>query len=91
MVNTKGLDQAAVLVALFNNARPKAIGHLNFGSSLSIEKAKEILESNGTYFDYLGGRSVKVDLNDPDEFEEFLYDRDNGNGSAQRAINSIKR
>ena len=42
------------------------------------------------YFDYLKGRVMKVNLEDPSGFEEWLYDRDNGTGAAQRAIDALK-
>lgn len=41
------------------------------------------------YFDYLNGRAMKVDLSGDEEFSETLYDRDNGEGAAQRAIDAI--
>lgn len=53
------------------------------------EEAEELLRM-GTYFDYLKGRVMKVDLSNDDCFEEWLYDRDNGNGAAQRAINQLR-
>lgn len=37
------------------------------------------------YFDYLQGRVMKVDLAG-DELDPRLYDRDNGEGAARRAI-----
>ena len=43
----------------------------------------------GTYFDYLYGRILKVDLSG-DEFDERLYERDNGRDSAARAISFLK-
>lgn len=45
--------------------------------------------SMGTYFDYLYGRILKVDLSG-DEFDERLYERDNGRDSAARAISFLK-
>lgn len=38
------------------------------------------------YFDYLKGRVLKVDLSNPDCFDERLYDRDNDYGAADRAV-----
>lgn len=52
-------------------------------------EAAKILETTND-FDYLEGRVLKVNLSNDDGFEEWLYDRDNGNGAAQRAIDSIK-
>ena len=41
-----------------------------------------------SYFDYLKGRVMKVDLSEDDGFEEWLYDRDNGEGAAQSALDN---
>jgi hypothetical protein len=40
------------------------------------------------YFDYLHGRVMKIGLN-TDDLEERLYDRDNGQGAAERALASL--
>jgi hypothetical protein len=41
------------------------------------------------YFDYLAGRVMKVNI-EGDEFNPSLYDRDNGEGAAAKAIDSIR-
>lgn len=89
MVNIKGMDKAKVLKALYDNSHVQGLGFLSAMDSFSEEDAKELLE-NQTYFDYLYGRIMKVDLSE-NEFEEWLYDRDNGAGAAQRAVDSIKQ
>ncbi len=38
-----------------------------------------------TYFDYLNGRVMKVDIS-KNQLEERFYDRDNGQGAAARAL-----
>ena len=43
-----------------------------------------------TYFDYLYGRVLKVDLKGDDGFEEWLYDRDNGEGAAQQSLDDYR-
>lgn len=61
------------------------------------EAQKEVQERKHTrfdgtdsiYFDYLNGKVMKVDLGQ-DEFDPRLYDRDNGEGAAQRAIDNLK-
>jgi len=57
-------------------------------NGLTVEHCAELLEKQ-TYFDYLYGRVLKVDLS-KDEFDERLYDRDCGEGAAQRAVNSAR-
>lgn len=60
------------------------MGILQFESKkMTTEEAEEFLKQT-TYFDYLKGRVMKVSLSSDTEFEEWLYDRDNGQGSAER-------
>ncbi len=89
MINIKGIDKAEVLLGLYNNSHQQGMGFLQPNHNLTIDEAKELLE-NYTYFDYLYGRVLKVDLSNDEEFEESLYDRDNGDGAAQRVIDKIK-
>lgn len=92
MVITKGLNKADVLAALYNNAKPLGLGFLHFNpQDMTREQAQEILATGQTYFDYLSGRVMKVDLKSDDGFEEWLYDRDNGKGAAQRAIEGLRK
>lgn len=51
---------------------------------MSAEEARALL-AHGTYFDYVKGRVLKVDLSG-DEVETWLYDRDNGEGAAEKAL-----
>lgn len=79
---------AAILAALYNNSKPQGMGFLQFQSGdLSEEKAAELLKQ-GDYFDYLQGRVMKVRIAG-DEFDPRLYDRDNGQGSALRAVEHL--
>ncbi len=94
MVSTKGLSKAAVLAALYNASRPVGMGFFQFDPApMTEEEAVELLENMkpSTYFDYLKGRVMKVDLKNDDGFEEWLYDRDTGAGAAQRAIDALYR
>ena len=92
MVDTRGLTRAQVLAALYNNAKPLGLGFLHYTpEKMEEERAQEIIEAGATYFDYLNGRVMKVDLSDEDHFDEWLYDRDNGPGAAQRAIGDLRQ
>lgn len=99
-VNIAGLDKAEVLLALWNASRMQGMSFLGFLSSgeLTLEQAKQEIESSkhksfdgkdSIYFDYLNGKVMKVDLGQ-DEFDPRLYDRDNGEGAAQRAIDNLR-
>lgn len=91
MVSTKGLTKKAVLAALYNSARPFGLGILLYDPKpMTEEDAQEILDSSTSrYFDYLKGRLMKVDLSDDNEFDERLFDRDYGPGSAARVIHEL--
>lgn len=90
MIDIKGLDKAEVLKALYDNSHVQGLGFLQAvpDGTVTVEHCRELLKES-TYFDYLYGKVLKVDLS-KDEFEEWLYDRDCGPGAAQRAIDSIK-
>ncbi len=85
----EGIDKAALLAALYNNAAPLGLGWLQARSPLSIEEAQKLLEETQS-FDYLYGRPLKISL-DGDERYTRLYDRDNGgDGTAARIIESLR-
>lgn len=91
MVSIKGLGKAKVLAALYNASHPQGMGFLQYTpEDMTEQEAQALLDQRGNFsFDYLKGRVMKVDIRS-DELDERLYDRDNGPGAAQRAINSIK-
>lgn len=90
MIDIKGLDKAIVLKVLYDYNHIQGFGFLAAVPEgvVTVEHCRKLLK-NITYFDYLYGRVIKVDLSG-DSFDEFCYDRDCGNGAAQRAIDSIK-
>jgi len=90
MVDIKGLDKARVLKALYDNSHVQGLGFMHTvpDGTVTVEWCAEALEKQ-TEFDYLYGRVLKVDLS-KDEFDERLYDRDCGEGAAQRAVDSIR-
>ncbi len=85
MINIAGLDKAAVLMALYDNARPQGMGFLHYKPVPMTREESERLISQSSYFDYVFGRVLKVDLS-KDELDPRLYDRDNGPGAAERAL-----
>lgn len=90
MVSIKGLSKPDVLAALYNRAHPQGMGFLHYTpEDMTTEQAEKLLQQT-SYFDYVKGRVMKVDLSSDEQFDERLYDRDNGPGAAQSAINSIK-
>ncbi|MBI4157817.1 hypothetical protein HY502_03135 [Candidatus Woesebacteria bacterium] len=88
-IDLKGLNKAAVLAALYNASKPQGRGFMHYDPTpMTVEQAEELL-NQGTYFDYLMGRVMKVDLGG-DSLDTWGYDRDNGEGAAQRAIVSLQ-
>lgn len=88
-MNISGLDKAEVLAALFNASRQIGMGLFdNRGdSAMSIETARLIVAEQ-TDFDYLYGRVMKLSL-DGEYLDTGLYNRDNGDGAAERALASL--
>lgn len=90
-MNIADLDKAEVLSALYNGSRQQGLGFLQpiGASNLSVEEARSILEKQ-SYFDYLYGRVMKVDLKN-DEVDTFLYNRDNGENSAENIVDGLRK
>lgn len=87
----EGLNKAEVLAALYNNAKVQGMGFLQADNKqMTTEEAKTILdESDDKYFDYLKGRVMKIRIAG-DEIDTRLYNRDNGNGAAERVIGKLQ-
>ena len=90
MINIKGMNKAEVLKALYDNSHIQGYGIFQAvpEGTVTVAHCEGLLERT-TYFDYLYGRVLKVDLSG-DEFDERLYDRDCGLGAADRALRSIR-
>lgn len=89
-ISIAGLNKAAVLAALYNVAKPLGLGFVHYDPTpMTVEQAQGILDQGVIYFDYLKGRVMKVSLKD-DEFDPRGFDRDNGLGAAQAAIDAMK-
>lgn len=85
MIDIRGMDKASVLMALYEKARCQGMGRLAFVEGpLPREEAEEMVRTQ-TYFDYVKGRVLKVDLS-RDWLDTALYNRDNGPGAAEDAI-----
>lgn len=86
-INIKGLDKGAVVAALYNNSKPLGLGILHYDPKPMSPEEGEMFANN--YIDYLKGRVMKVDVTG-DTLDTWGYDRDNGEGAAARAIDSIR-
>lgn len=85
MIDISEMNKAKVLAKLYNASKPLGMGILHFTpEDMTIAEAESLLK-RGSYFDYLKGRVMKVDLSG-DTLDPRLYDRDNGQGAAARAL-----
>lgn len=90
MISITGLDKADVLAALYNASRPQGMGFMHYDPKPMTRDEAATLLAETTYFDYLKGRVMKLNLSKPDSFDEWGYDRDNGPGAAERALSSLR-
>ena len=89
VVDISNKDKAEVLAALYNNSHPHGMGFLQYNPEpMTIEQARELLKQT-TYFDYLAGRVMKISL-ESNIVRTCGYNRDNGNGAAERAISQCR-
>lgn len=97
-VDIRGLDKAQVLVALWNDSRMQGMSFLGYTGKLTSRRAGELIKQarhtgrNGEeeiYFDYLNGKVMKIDIA-PDVIDTRLYDRDNGEGAGEAAIEKLR-
>jgi hypothetical protein len=93
-ISIRGLEKAAVLAALYNAAQPQGAGFMQYDPKpMTTDEAAAVLarlaKGGDLYFDYVKGRVMKVDLS-KDDFDPRLYDRDNGQGAAQKVIDTLK-
>ena len=89
-MNIKGLNKAEVLAVLYNASQVQGMGIFQAdGRVMTIEDAGCILDERrgDTYFDYLKGKVMKIDVG-VDELNTRLYNRDNGEGAAEKALSN---
>lgn len=90
-ISIKNLKKEVVLKALYDGSHIQGLGFLQAVSQFTIDDAKKWLNDNPElYADYVYGRVIKVDLSG-DEFDPHLYDRDCGQGAAQKQIDKIMK
>jgi hypothetical protein len=88
-IDISNLSKAEVLAALYNASKPLGLGWLQATlQPMTTQEAQTILDQGQTYFDYLKGRVMKIDLSG-DTLTPRLYDRDNGQGAAARALEQL--
>lgn len=82
-------DKADVLATLYNSAKPLGLGMLHYTPQpMMREEAQLMLDAGQTYFDYVKGRVMKIDLS-VNELRTALYNRDNGADAAEIALSCL--
>jgi len=90
VVDISGLDKVEVLRALYAKSKVQGMGRYAFvPGDLDYSEAKEILECQRGYVDYLKGRVMKVSLTE-DTLNTRLFNRDNGTGAAEDVIKNLR-
>ncbi len=87
MIDVKGIDKSMLLQALYNHARR---GWPDYGQ-MSRKLAHDLIgrtQPPMLSFNYLGNRPLKIDISG-DSIDEYAYDRDNGIGAAQKAVDVL--
>ncbi|MCX6864785.1 MAG: hypothetical protein NTV46_00960 [Verrucomicrobia bacterium] len=93
-IDISKLDKAEVLAALYNASRMQGISFLanTYKGATDAAWAQREIDARGDgqnlYFDYLNGRVMKINLG-RDLLEVRLFDRDNGEGAAARALEPL--
>lgn len=89
-MNISRLSKPKLLAALYNNSKALGMGAFHYDPNpMTEEEAFGLLvESGDQYFDYIKGRVMKVNLSG-DELDTRLYNRDLGEGAAERVIGSL--
>lgn len=92
MVNIKNLDKAEVLKTLWDHSHCQGMSFIALnrnGGDFTLADAQELVrDTPRLYFDYVAGHVIKCDISG-EEFDERMYDRDCGEGAAQRAIDAL--
>lgn len=89
-ISIRGLNKADVLAALYNASHPLGMGFMQYDATPMTREEAQTLLDNQTYFDYLKGRVMKTDLSDDHVFDSWGYDRDIGNGAAEKVIAELR-
>lgn len=93
IVSIKGLTREQALCALFNAARTQGMGRIEYNPMHHLDEVHAgLILCASSYIDYLEGRVIKTEFPVRAEtLDVTLYDRDNGEGSAEQAIDQYRR
>ena len=93
----EGMSCVNAFRALWENSKPAAFFSFHPSSenpqAATVGTAEKVanLFKDQTYFDYAGGRMLKTDFSEFPKLNARLYDRDFGDGAAQKAIDKYNQ
>jgi hypothetical protein len=91
-VDIAGIDRGKLIVALYNAASPggpQSMGWLHWKPGDLSPDEEHTLTDDNLWIDYLGGRALKVGF-EGDALTSYLYDREYGEGAAQRIVDNLR-
>lgn len=91
-IDITGIEKATLVASLYNNSKPLGLGFFaaKNNAEMKAADAQKYLDNGQTYFDYLQGRVMKIDVSE-DEMDPWGYDRDNGQGAASKVVEAIRK
>jgi len=91
-MNISGMDKARVLMTLYNGSKQQGFGlyNLHGKKAMTLDEAQYIIDNYGMNYEYLNGRIMKIDISG-DEVHTSAYNRDVGEGAAERLIEELKK
>ncbi len=97
-ISIRDLSPIDVIEALWNNAigcpeEPSAqrCYIMTKDALFSRDEVQSLLSRNQKYFEYLTGRTLKINFYENDELYIYAYDNNHGVGRAEKVINRLRR
>lgn len=88
-VDLTKMNKAEVLATLYNRSHTQGLGFLQaVPGKMDTKKAEDLLKET-TYFDYLHGKVMKIDLS-KDKLRTRFYNRDLGKRAAEDALSKLE-
>ena len=89
-IDITGIDKVDLLIGLYHGTHPLGMGIIHNDPGFGSDEAEAALaaEPSGR-LDYVAGRPIKANISG-DSFDPWLYDRDAGEGAAQRVVDGLK-
>lgn len=89
MVDIRGIEKSVLLKALWEKSKPASFFTLSRMNPPPMDQNEFNTALERGKADYLSGRVIKMDFSG-DSVEPSGYDRDNGKGSVQRIVDSLR-